>query len=351
MKDRVHTYREYTVGDFFRMQRGHTLTVNDKEIFKGDIPCINASTENNGIVCKLSPDVETIGFKLIKAPALSLGRVGSSVTFLQTEDFYVADNAYALIPKQFFSNEVLLYFSTILNCNQKLYSYGRTVKNSYIDTIIKLPVFNNEPDWQYMEEFIKSLHHKPIKTKIKKNATLNLNVAEWKPFRVGKILKIINGKGITQKEISENSGDFDAVQSGEENNGVIGKINLEYCKKKKYSYTLNPCLTVARSGTAGFVSYHGKGCVVGDSAKILLLKKDNPQPEHYLFLLTILSALRFKYTYGRKVTEEGYLNEMIALPVKKMTDETRMYSDEGFMPDWDFMKKYINTLPYSDRLK
>ena len=101
MKARVHTYREYTVGDFFRMQRGHTLTANDKEIFKGEIPCINATTENNGIVCKLSPDIETIGFKLIKAPALSLGRVGSSITFLQTKDFYVADNAYALIPKQF----------------------------------------------------------------------------------------------------------------------------------------------------------------------------------------------------------------------------------------------------------
>ena len=80
------------------------------------------------------------------------------------------------------------------------------------------------------------------------------------------------GYGITKEEISENSGNFTVVQSGEENNGVLGKIDLSYCKAMNYIYSETPCLTVARSGSSGFVSYQDKGCVVGDSAKILLVK-------------------------------------------------------------------------------
>ena len=100
---------------------------------------------------------------------------------------------------------------------------------------------------------------------------MNLNIAEWKDFKVSSILRIYNGKGITKEEIEENEGDFTVVQSGEENNGVLGKIDKEYCISMGYTMTEKTCLTVARSGSAGFVSLQLEGCVVGDSAKILLL--------------------------------------------------------------------------------
>ncbi len=30
-------------------------------------------------------------------------------------------------------------------------------------------------------------------------------------------------------------------------------------------------------------------------------------------------------------------------------DEKREYSDEGYMPDWEYMRDYIKHLPYADR--
>lgn len=179
---------------------------------------------------------------------------------------------------------------------------------------------------------------------------MKLNMTDWKEFEVNKILIIINGKGITKEEIEENEGNFIVVQSGESNNGVLGKINLDYCKTKGYSYSEKPCLTVARSGSAGFVSFQIHGCVVGDSAKILLLNKDNPSIEYYIFLQSILTANRFKYAYGRKVTEEKYMNDVIKLPIQHNTDGTPyiddsyIYSDEGYIPDWQFMEDYIKSL-------
>lgn len=179
---------------------------------------------------------------------------------------------------------------------------------------------------------------------------MNLNIDEWKEFEVSKILTIINGKGITKEEIEDNKGDFIVVQSGENNNGVLGKIDLEYCKSKRYSYSERPCLTVARSGSAGFVSFQIHGCAVGDSAKILLLNKDSPTTENYVFIQTVLTANRFKYAYGRKVTEEKYMNDIIKLPIQYNLDGTPYiepdctYSKEGYVPDWQFMEDYIKSL-------
>ena len=50
-------------------------------------------------------------------------------------------------------------YCTILNNEQFKYSYGRAFLMDRIkDTIIKLPVNENDnPDWNYMENYIKSL--------------------------------------------------------------------------------------------------------------------------------------------------------------------------------------------------
>lgn len=354
----ISKWKEFRIGDLFKLQRGHTLTSEQKEEFIGSIPCINGTIANNGVQCKLSKEIESVGFKLIKAPAISIVRVGNGgKTFVQTEDFYIADNAFALISLNNISIYSMMFVSTLLDAEQIKYSYGRTVTNLYVDTIIKLPVDSKgNPDWKYMENYIKSLHFKPLTTQNNKNQTPVLNINTWKTFSIGRLFTMLNGKGITQEEISENEGDFIAVQSGEENNGVMGKIDLNYCKQMKYTYTEKPCLTVARSGSAGFVSYQHDGCVVGDSAKILLLPDEVATTEHYLFIQTLLTANRFKYTYGRKVTAEKYLNDVIDLPVQHnedgsfLIDSSHKYSDEGYIPDWEFMENYIKSLPYGDRL-
>ncbi|MBQ7179134.1 MAG: N-6 DNA methylase, partial [Victivallales bacterium] len=192
----------------------------------------------------------------------------------------------------------------------------------------------------------------PVEISYRDSRAHMLQIGMWKEFRLEAILSILNGKGITKEEIDDNPGDFIAVQSGEENNGVLGKIDKDYCIEKEYTYTEKPCLTVARSGSAGFVSFQSEGCVVGDSAKILLLPDDIASTPVYLFIQTILTANRFKYAYGRKVTEDKYKNEILALPIQRnpdgspVIDATRRFSAEGFVPSWRFMEEYMKSLPY-----
>ena len=69
----------------------------------------------------------------------------------------------------------------------------------------------------------------------------------------------------------------------------MGYIDLDYCLSKGYTVCLDPCLTVARTGSASFVSFQKEGCVVGDSAKILQLEPEHATIPCYLFIQTLLN--------------------------------------------------------------
>ena len=159
-------------------------------------------------------------------------------------------------------------------------------------------------------------------------------------FKVEDIFIIQNGKGVTKDEIADFPGAIEAIQSGADNNAVLGKLDEEYCNQSKYKIIREQCLSVARSGTSGYVAYHETPCVIGDSAKALLLKdKSKASIYVYIYLRTVLMANKYKYAYGRKVTEKKYYKDTIVLPITKVG-----------VPDWNYMEDYIKQLPYGDRL-
>ena len=159
-------------------------------------------------------------------------------------------------------------------------------------------------------------------------------------FCVEDIFTIQNGKGVTKEEIAAFPGEIEAIQSGADNNAVLGRVDEDFCKQSGYKIIKGQCLSVARSGTAGYVAYHESPCVIGDSAKALLLKdREKASVYTYLYLRTVLMSNKYKYAYGRKVTEKKYCKDTIMLPVV-----------QSGIPDWEYMEEYIKQLPYGDRL-
>ncbi|MGN1432884.1 MAG: restriction endonuclease subunit S [Ruminococcus sp.] len=339
----VESWKEFCLGDLF------SEIYKAEAHVKGELECYNVPSDNtirfisrtemnNGCDCYvLNNDLSGIE----KANAITIGDT-TATCFYQGEDFVCGDHM-VICRADWINLHTALYIISMLKQEKYKYSYGRAFKMELIsNTVLKLPATaDNTPDWDYMERYIKSLNHKPLTTANQEgSSSLTLGVESWKPFKVNDIFKLYNGKGITKEEIEYNQGDFIVVQSGEENNGCIGKIDKDYCNKMGYTYTEEPCLTVARTGSAGYVSYQPLGCVVGDSAKILTLKDDHHKNHSvFLFLKTVLMANRYKYTYGRKVTEDKYLSEVIMLPAT--TDNK---------PDFCFMENYMKSLPYGDRI-
>ncbi len=76
----------------------------------------------------------------------------------QAENFSASDHVEKLIPKFEMNTYIALFLQTIINLEQFRYSYWRKFNQERIKkTKIKLPFKNWEPDWQFMENFIKSL--------------------------------------------------------------------------------------------------------------------------------------------------------------------------------------------------
>lgn len=328
-------WKTFKVGDLFTCDRTPPLVISNME--QGNTPLVTRTSYNNGV----ESFVDASNCSIIKGNCITIGAEGI-YAFYQKEDFVTGTNIFTL--RNINLNKYNgLFICTILNKEYYRYSYGRSrglqvIKNE----AIKLPVNNNgELDWQYMENYIKSLNINLPETSNHDNNN-TVNISSWKKFKIQDIFDILNGKGITKDEIEENPGNLPAVQSGETNNGILGYIDLEYCKNNKYTYILDPCLTVARSGTSGFISLQPNGCVVGDSAKILRLKNNQYNSINVLiFLRTLLLQLRDKYAYGRKVTTEKYYSEIIKLPA--VLDKNKQYQ-----PDYKYMESYINILPYGD---
>ena len=61
------------------------------------------------------------------------------------------------------------------------------------------------------------------------------------------------------------------------------------------------------------------------------------------------------FNYGRKMRRDTISNSKVKLPAQKnedgyFIDSDKEFSDDGFVPDWEWMDNYMKSLPYSDRI-
>ena len=340
----INHWEEFKISDLFLWQKGKTLSKENKEKFKGSIPCINGSAFNNGILTYLDADIKTIGFNLQKAPCLSLSRVGNSgLTFLQEEDFFIADNAYSLTlkNKNFSNSYVYLFLSTILNKELYKYNYGRIINSRYFKTKVLLPAKQKsnkkyEPDWRYMENYIKNLQlqikFKPIYTKNKNIEKMNMKT--WKEFPITSLFNVHGSKTTPKLKLEEyGAGDYPYVTTQATNNGIAGFYDF---------WTENKNVLTIDSAVAGFCSYQDKEFSASDHVEILEPLQNTILNKYTaMFLKTIISCSKYKYDYGRKFNQNRIRETILLLPAKQK-------SNKKYEPDWQYMENYIKSLPYAD---
>ena len=91
---------------------------------------------------------------------------------------------------------------------------------------------------------------------------------------------------------------------------------------------------------------------------VAVLQEKVPLSGHTkLFIATLIrNECKIKYqAFGRELNAHFRKDFTIKLPVKRnadgiVFDETHEFSDDGYIPDWEWMDSYMRSLPYSDRL-
>ena len=143
----------FKIDDIFNIPK--VKKYSSKPDDNGSIPFVTSTSINNGIEdyvnCKTS----------FNKPSLTISTNGKCFDiFLQNfkHGFAISSDVEIL-----YSNEMnifhYLFISTVMKLEQYRYSYGRKAKNGKVNnTKIFLPIddFGN-PNWEYMEQYIKSL--------------------------------------------------------------------------------------------------------------------------------------------------------------------------------------------------
>lgn len=367
MELNVQEWKEIQIGRLFDIYptKAYAGMSNDELNDGGATPFIINSAENNGIggFCSL-PATE-------KGNIITFSDTTDGNTFFyQPNDFIGFAHVQGMHPKGREWNKYQMIFMTaiLMFHNRGLFNYGRKMRRDVISsTFVKVPVQHNEdgslvidankkysddgyvPDWEFMENYIKSLHSQPITTKISGKSVPDLDVDKWEEFRVGKLFSnIYKAKAHTKDEVIETDRGIHFVSRTDTNNGVdivVKNDGLEGVEKAN-------CITIG--DTTATCYYQNEDYVTGDHMVVLRAEWMNMYTG--LFIRTIIMQEYIRYCYGRAYRMDLIKNTMIKLPIQRdekgnpIIDNSKKYSEKGYIPDWEFMENYIKTLPYSDRI-
>lgn len=366
MNLRTENWKVFYLKNLYEIRMGNGF---DKNKMSDEAPSVNFVSRisyGNGVDCIVD---YVDGIEPFEEGLLTVALGGSYLgsCFVQERPFYTGQNVAVMTPvTNEMSHSVNLFISGLVRYESKVkyYAFGREL-NSHInrDFSIKLPIQQNVdgtpfvdnackyskegyvPDWKWMEDYIKSLHHKPLTTKNKKDKIPNLLIDDWKEFKVGHVFNCETTSLSIKDDLSDGNVPF--ISRTAENNGCDGYVEID-CDK----ITKGNCLTIGAEGIYSF--YQPIDFATGN--KVYQLRNENMNPHIALFLATILNLEDYRYSYGRARILSKLKEEIIKLPIQynedgtPYMDNTYKYSEEGYVPNWRFMEDYIKSLPYGDRI-
>lgn len=137
----------------FAIKGSKTTKLKDLELSgDGDFPYVTTQARNNGVYGFYDIYTENGG-------CLTIDSAVKGYCSWHDEDFSASDHVEKLIPNFKCNTFIAMFFVTVINMEQYRYNYGIKCNQTRIKNMrIKLPVDSNgNPDWQFMENYIKSL--------------------------------------------------------------------------------------------------------------------------------------------------------------------------------------------------
>ncbi|MFA5299533.1 MAG: restriction endonuclease subunit S [Lutibacter sp.] len=295
-----------------------------KSTDKNAIPFVSRTENNNGV----SAFVE---FELDIDPnpphTLSVAGGGSVLsTFYQPLPYYSGRDLYVLIPKKEMSIIEMLFYAGCIRANKYKFNYGRQANKSlkYILIPESISPRLNESLTSSYTSLINS-----ISANSRINKKLGLENNKWKKFELKKLFTITGSKTTPLLELEEyGAGKYPYVTTQATNNGIEGFYNF---------YSEDGNIITADSAVLGYCSYQPLPFSASDHVE-KLVPKFKMNRYIAMFLITILNLEQYRYNYGRKCSQTRMKEMSVLLPEKNGE------------PDFNFMERYIQSLPYSNSI-
>lgn len=316
----------------------------------GDVPFLSATQSNNGItgyyhistILKWDKvgDIseKNLSERIFEGNCIAITNNGSvGCAFYQENSFTCSHDVTPVYLRNYTLNkDIAMFLIPLLEKAGQSFGYGKKWRPKRMrKSKLLLPVDDsNQPNWIFMEQFIKQEQKKVAQQvidyyepKMLETAydLVGLEEVEWKVFPFNKIFKKIQ-RGKRLKKADHIVGDTPYVSSTSINNGVDGFIGNED-DVRRFSNNLS----IANSGSVGFCFYHEYEYIASDHVTSLSI--DGADKNIYLFMSTIVRRLEEKYSFNREINDKRIRQEKIILPV-----------DENGNPHWKYMSKFVQKL-------
>lgn len=309
-------WKLFLLRDIFSLSRGERLKKYDRK--PGDILLKTAGEKNNGFKEKIFSNKT-----FFKGNCLTIDMFGN--VFFEKKGFFADDNVHILSNPNL--NPLIgLFLVSILKINVKNYSYSRQVRITRLNQEkIYLPIDDNgNPNWDFMENYIKEKTKNIIFTKKTKKIDyfIKLTNKKCKLFNINDLFNIKgSGKSISRYD-NFNKGDYYFISTKGSLNGLQAKSDY---------YTCQGNVITIDSATIGIAFYQEKKFIASDHVEVLSPNFSNFNKWNALYIVTILNqSMSSIYNYSRKRSQTRIQNEKIFLPI-----------DNNGKPDWKFMEDYI----------
>lgn len=145
-------WKEFRFDFLFDIKKGRRIL--NRDMIPGLTPCIRATGQNNGVTAFISHEPNHEGNTITVSYNGSIGEA-----FYQEKPHFSLDDVNVLYPLFPLNKYIAFFLCTLIRKEKFRFNYGRKWHLERMnETIIKLPVkIDNLPDWDYMENFIKTL--------------------------------------------------------------------------------------------------------------------------------------------------------------------------------------------------
>ena len=390
-------YEKYKLNELAKIEKVKGKPLSKYE--EGETPYVTGSQSNNGVVGYINAPKKDIskGNCIVVDPIKGL-------CMYQGADFVGRGFSGASINALYIENmdeiSAMFIIAAIKKVSLKVASYSYLFNSSKLaEAEIMLPTLDAldadspyssngyVPDWKYMKDRVAELEKDRVAelenyliasglndyelteedksvlaAKLVDGGVLSRNsistdgcLKEGRKFRIGNLFKKMSapylGKGRKQDNVSK-------VRTSEFNLPLInckyGNNGIMYYGREKDFRSYESALTIIYNGppTEGQVYYQEKIGVYTD-AYIVKLKSKEMSKELGLYLTSAMNQSihnhqKKKYSRGYKAIWTGRVeNDDILLPIKTshdgkpIIDPDRTYHPDGYIPDWEYMEKYI----------
>ena len=331
-------WKEFKLGEIFEIE---DMSGKDSSNFNeyGCIPLVIAKKDNNGVGLYIKNGKRL--FNGNKITLIKTGDGGAGLSFYQKNDFYATSSVMILKENNKYlhwklNENIGLFCTVMMKHYKKIFSHSNSINIQKFSTLtIMLPAKNNEPNWEYMDNFIENIkinmhisererereRIKLIVEKIKnyKQTILQYNV-KWKEFIIGNIFDVKSTKTRELKKYTDGTIPF--VSGTSINNGVEKFVSTNENLEN------GNCITVSSLDCSAF--YQKKDFVGRGHGVVQRLYNTNLNRNISLFICTIIKKLGTKYNYSNQCFLNTLKNEIILLPAKDN------------QPDWKYMDNFIN---------